>query len=189
MEFMGQSSMNKNYKECFERGDKYEDFVYPIFCKEWGVDLIPCKTPDEQINIGENSFGVEIKFDERSTTSPNLFIEHEERHEKNDNTLSDWAKSGIYRGDYYKDNSWLYLIGNYNIFYIFLKKRLKDLHSTKKYPEASGFTASGNETSKGFLLPQREAKTLALDIINIKKTSNECKQIAFDYLQPIPDHI
>ena len=26
-------------------------------------------------------------------------------------------------------------------------------------------------------------------IINIKKTSNECEQIAFDYLQPIPDHI
>ena len=176
--------MNKNYKECFERGDKYEDFVYPIFCKEWGVDLIPCKTPDEQINIGENSFGVEIKFDERSTTSPNLFIEHEERCEDGDG-FTEWTKSGIYRAD----NSWLYLIGNYDIFYIFLKKRLKDLHSSNKYYEARGKTVDGNETSMGFLLPKIDAKTLALDIINIKKTSNECEQIAFDYLQPIPDHI
>ena len=65
--------MNKNYKECFERGDKYEDFVYPIFCEEWGVKLIPYKTKIGQ-RTGENSFGVEIKFDEKSITSKNLSL-------------------------------------------------------------------------------------------------------------------
>ena len=180
--------MNKNYKECFERGDKYEDFVYPILCNEWGVKITPYKTQGAQLK-GENSFGVEIKFDEKSITSRNLFIEHEERRETDNGKLSTWKKSGIYRGDYYEDNSWLYLIGNYDIFYIFLKKRLKDLHSTKKYTEKFGTTASGNQTSKGFLLPKNEAKTLALDVINIQKTPNETEQLDFDYLTPIPDHI
>ena len=183
MEFMGQSSMNKNYKECFERGDKYEDFVYPIFCEEWGVKLIPYKTKIGQ-RTGENSFGVEIKFDEKSITSKNLFIEHEERCEDGGG-FTEWRKSGIYR----MDNSWLYLIGNYDIFYIFLKKRLKDLHSSKKYFEVCGKTADGNETSKGFLLPKSEAGTLALDVVSMKKTPNEREQLDFDYLQPIPKHL
>jgi hypothetical protein len=160
--------MNEDYKKRFDMGDKYEDFVYPIFCKEWGVSIVPNKTQETQWNVGENSFGVEIKYDSRSTTSPNLFIEHEECHEiitikdgKKEIELTEFKKSGIYR----IDNSYLYLIGNYNIFYIFLKKRLKELHSTEKYLERFGYSANFNATSKGFLLPQVEAKELALDII------------------------
>ena len=172
---MGQSSMSENYKECFERGSKYEDFVYPILCEEWGVKITPYKTKREQLK-GENSFGVEIKFDEKSINSTNLFIEYEERREKKDGTLSGWSPSGIYRGDHFRDNSWLYLIGNYDIFYIFLKKQLKDLHNTRNYGEVPGTTASNSVTSKGFLLPKCEAETLALDIINVKKTSNEIEQ-------------
>ena len=187
MGYVGQPSMNKNYKECFDRGDKYENFVYPILREEWGVNMIPHKTQSTQLK-GENSFGVEIKFDEKSIKSPNLFIEYKERREKDDGTLSTWEWSGIYRGDYFEDNSWLYLIGNYDIFYIFLKKRLKDLHSSNKYYEARGKTVDGNETSMGFLLPKIEAKTLALDVINITNASNKSEQLDFDYLKPIPDH-
>ena len=170
--------MNEDYKKRFDMGDKYEDFVYPIFCKEWGVSLVPNKTRETQIGIGENSFGVEIKYDSKSATLPNLFIEHEECHEiitmkngKKEIDLTTFDKSGIYR----IDNSYLYLIGNYNIFYIFLKKRLRELHSLGKYPERLGFSANFNATSKGFLLPQVEAKELALDVISPPNQKQEEK--------------
>jgi hypothetical protein len=192
---MGESGMNEDYRKRFEMGDKYEDFVYPILCKEWGVNITPHKTKNEQLR-GENSFGVEIKYDSKSTTSPNIFIEYAECREiitekngKREIELTEFKPSGIYRGDYYRDNSWLYLIGNYDIFYIFLKKRLKDSHSSGKYREVYGYSANNNPTSKGFLLPQVEAKILALDIINITNTSNKCEQNDFDYLQAIPEHI
>ena len=143
-------------KEKSDKGNKFEDYVYPILCKEWGVKFTPYKTKYQQYNVGENSFGIEIKFDEKSINSPNLYIETEE---KSDPSLLSFSKSGIYR----KDNSWLYLIGNYDIFYIFLKKRLKDLHNSNKYDEVE------TKTSQGFLIPQAEAVNLALDVINISR--------------------
>ena len=102
---MGQSSIDypKYRRKTDKMGDEYENFVYPIFCKEWGVKITPYKTREEQLNIGENSFCVEIKYDEISIDSPNIYIEVAEKGHPNNLYYVD---SGIYRGD----NEWLYLI-------------------------------------------------------------------------------
>ena len=95
--------------------------------------------------IGENKVGIEIKYDEISQTTGNLFIEvAEKRKAENPN----WVLSGIMR----QDNCWGYLIGNYDEAYLFLKRHLKNLQV--KYPTVSPIIINGSKTSKGFLLPK-----------------------------------
>ena len=144
------------YKDMFDKGLEYQDFVteqlYQI-----GIVAITYASKKYQFHKGESLNGIEIKFDD-GMASGNLYIETQER------IYADkpYIPSGIYRSD----NSWLYVIGNYDIIYIFSKKQLQMVFENNKYPEIE----IDKQTSKGFLLPQSYAKDrLAIRVIEIDK--------------------
>ena len=145
-------------REMSEKGTKYENYIYPIFAKEWGVPeswVKPYQEKDEQIDIGENSLGVEIKYDEKSIKSKNIYIETAE---KSVPYKPDYTPSGIYRDD----NSWLFAIGNYDIYYVFLINHLRELESL------DGWGRVETPTSRAFLMPHKEAEKLALNFTRLK---------------------
>ena len=70
----------------------------------------------------------------------------------------DYASAGIYRDD----NSWMYGIGNYEVFYIFDKKGLQRLN--KANPRWL-FHPQPTPTSQGFCIPIEKAEKIAMRII------------------------
>ena len=178
---MGKPSMSYDdyRKEMSKKGTEYENYIYPIFAKEWGVPedwVKPYAEKDQQIKIGENWLGVEIKYDEKSIKSPNLYIEVEEKgHEKR----IDYTRSGIFR----PDNTFLFLIGNYDIYYVFEIDTIRKLFKNYKTIE------NGRCTSKGFLLPKPQARESAINV-SVLKEENEFEQLAFHWaIQPFPKQI
>ena len=145
--------MTEVYKEKLEQGLQFQDFVTDIVFKELFLPISTYQSQKYQLK-GENKQGIEIKFDNRFKDTSNLYIEVSEK--SNANNVK-FIKSGIYR----HDNTWLYIIGNYSILYIFGKNILKLMYESKKYKEVS------IPTSNGFLIPEHDANKYALKIINI----------------------
>ena len=135
--------MTEYYKEKLEEGISYQDFVYVELYKI-GLPVINYSSKEFQHKKGENLAGIEIKFDQKFRDTHNLYIETAEKTNAN-NTM--WVSSGIYRND----NSWLYIIGDYKTIYIFSKKQLKDIKENYHQSDT-------NPTSKGYLLPIRDAE-------------------------------
>ena len=79
--------------------------------------------------------------------------------EKTNSSNQNFIASGIYRND----RTWLYIIGNYEIIYIFSKKRLRELHKENKYKVFE----IGQGTSKGFLLPENDIEKYVEKIIKL----------------------
>jgi len=148
--------MTKYYKEKFEQGKEYQDFVIDILIQELGLPLAIYNSKKYQWKHGENKQGVEIKFDDKYKTTGNLYIELSEKADENNLNYID---SGIMRDD----NTWLYLIGNYEIIYIFTKKMLKGLYSSGKFLREVEIP-----TSRGYLLEKSNAEKYAAKIIVIK---------------------
>lgn len=145
--------MNEYYKDRLEVGLQFQDFVTDILFTELFIPLSSYQSKKYQLK-GENKQGVEIKFDDKFKDSGNLYIEIAEKSNPNNPTFID---SGIYRND----NTWLYIIGNYQILFIFGKSTLKLLHKDKRYRSIE------IPTSKGFLIPRTDAVKFALKVINI----------------------
>jgi len=135
--------MNNYYTEKLTQGLEYQDYVMEYLYKA-GLPLITYTSKKYQIKKGENKLGVEIKFDNNYSKTGNLYIEVAER----SNTYNNYIESGIFR----KDNTWLYIIGNYNIAFVFFKIQLQSLSKNFKIFEIS------KKTSKGFLLPEKKIK-------------------------------
>lgn len=126
-----------------EDGLRYQDFVVELCLKSIGLVIVCCSSRKYQLSVGESQTGTEIKLDRNLASTGNLWIEVAEKARPRE---GDYARSGIYRDD----NSWLYIIGNYEIVYIFEKKKLKDLCEARrdKFPLHENRT----KTSRGFLL-------------------------------------
>jgi len=148
--------MNEYYKNCLQKGLEYQDFVCNILIDELGISITSYSSIKYQNISGENRQGIEIKFDDKYNETGNIYIETSEK--TNANNLN-FVKSGIYRND----NTWLYLIGNYDEIFIFSKKYLKFLNNTNKYRYVE------IPTSKGFLLPKKDAEKYCIYKIDIKK--------------------
>lgn len=131
--------MNNYYAEKLTQGLEYQDFVMEYLYHQ-GLPLITYTSKKYQIEKGENKLGVEIKFDNNYVKTGNLYIEVMERSNVNYNYID----SGIFR----KDNTWLYIQGNYNEAFVFFKVQLQGL--SKRY----NIIEIKNKTSKGFLLPK-----------------------------------
>lgn len=139
------------YKEKLEKGLEFQDFVTSLFF-EMGIAVIQYSSKRYQFERGENSGGIEIKFDDRFAETGNLYIECAEKsHPGNPHFIP----SGIYR----MDNSWLYAIGNYRVVYVFLTRHLRWLHEKRCYVEKE------IATSRGFLLPEGLAKRYAARVL------------------------
>jgi hypothetical protein len=134
-------NMTEQYAQCLEKGLQYQDFVTDVLISELGISLSTYNSKKYQYTKGENKQGFEIKFDDKYKETGNIYIEVAEK--SNPENLQ-YVKSGIYRND----NTWLYLIGNYNEIFIFSKKHLKLMHNKKKYKEVKTLT------SQGFLIPK-----------------------------------
>jgi len=141
--------MTENYKEMLQKGLEYQDFITDLLLKEIGISLSTYSSKKYQYNIGENKQGIEIKFDDRYKETGNLYIEVEEKSNANN-----WyyVNSGIYRND----NTWLYLIGDYNEVFIFSKKQLIILHEKNIYKLVK------TPTSIGFLIPKNDAEKYSI---------------------------
>jgi len=140
--------MTEYYKEKLEQGLRFQDHVTELLIKELGISLSTYSSREWQLR-GENKQGIEIKFDDKHKETGNFYIEIKE---KSDPANPAYANSGIYR----KDNTWLYIIGDYDRVYVFGKTFLQNLHKSGKCREVK------TSTSIGFLLPQEMADRYSL---------------------------
>ena len=131
-------AMNSEYETKKRIGNAYEDFVSTVLVRARGIVLSSYISREFQLK-GENVQGIEIKFDNKLESTGNIYIEYEEKSDKNNEK---YVRSGIYRSD----NTWLFVIGNRTEFFVFSKKMLQLLHSSKRYKEKE------TPTSRGFLL-------------------------------------
>jgi hypothetical protein len=142
---------NTYYAEKLEKGLEFEDFVSSLFF-EMGIAFVRYSSRRYQFEHGENSAGIEIKFDDRLKETGNLYIEVAEKsHPGNAHFIA----SGIYR----MDNGWLYAIGNYKVVYVFLTRHLRWMY------ERGQLTKKETSTSQGFLLPERLARKYAARVL------------------------
>ena len=136
--------MTGHYKTMLEKGLEFQDFICEALLKEMGINLTMFSSRKYQLSKGENIQGVEIKFDDIYKKTGNIYIEIAEKsNEENEN----YVISGIYRND----NTWLYLIGNYEEVFIFPKNILVLLDNKKRYKYVQ------TPTSKGFLINKEDA--------------------------------
>jgi hypothetical protein len=148
---MSTQSYNAYYKERLERAIEFQDFVSSLFY-DIGLVVVQYQSRRFQFERGENSGGMEIKFDEKFEHTGNLYIECAE---KSHPEKLHYVPSGIYR----LDNSWLYAIGNYRGVYLFVTRHLRWLH------EKNYFVEKQTPTSRGFLLPEVVAKKYAARVL------------------------
>lgn len=140
---------NSGHKNSFEVGNEFQDFVCIELAKD-GIILQNINSKKFQYTTGENLQGFEIKYDARCTgdinTEPTYRLSIEIA-EKSKETNISFVPSGIYRSD----NSWMYIQGNYNGFWIFPKNILVELHKSGRYKEHECSTV------KKFYLPIEDA--------------------------------
>lgn len=108
---------NAPRSDVIEAGNTFEDYVCDKLA-EMGITLRTYKSSQFQLGTGENKIGFEIKLDNEHTKYNHLSIEVAER-TRNDPSLR-WTDSGILRND----NSWLYIQGNDELFWILFKPSL-----------------------------------------------------------------
>jgi hypothetical protein len=149
-------NMTENYSKCLEKGLQFQDFITDVLIKELGISLSTYNSKKFQYNKGENKQGFEIKFDDKFKITKNIYIEIAEKSNPNN---YEYVKSGIYRND----NTWLYLIGNYECIYIFSKKHLQLMHNMNKYKLVQ------TTTSQGFLVPEQQCNKYSINKIIINK--------------------
>jgi len=149
----GEQSLEKRYERYYknrlESALLYQDFVVDTLY-QWGLVVNQYASKAYQQKRGESRAGIEIKYDEKSLTTTNLYIEIAEKAAPRP---GDFVPSGIYRND----NTWLYVIGNYDEIYLLGKSLLKALDASGRYQHLT--IPLG--TSQGFLLPKSVAEKWA----------------------------
>lgn len=155
--------MATNYQQYrdaqIKSGALFQDFVTEVCASHVNLIIQIYSSKEFQWNIGESRQGVEIKFDDKFATTGNLWIEIAEKARPRE---GDYATSGIYR----TDNTWLYLIGNYDTIFIFPKNILQMLHLAERYKVME----NNLKTSKGFLLPRADAERYSCLILKPQAT-------------------
>ena len=124
---------NSGYSDSLEIGNEFQDFVCIELAKE-SIILQNINSKKFQYETGENLQGFEIKYDARCTGDKSTIATNQlsiEISEKTKDSNLNYIASGIYRND----NSWLYIQGNYMMFWIFSKRILKLLHKSGRYKE------------------------------------------------------
>lgn len=179
---MNQSDYEEYRKRQIQSGQVFQDFVVDCCYHILHMPISPYGSKLYQQNVGESINGVEIKndryFGRKEKPTGQLWIETAEKARPRS---GDYAKSGIYRND----NTWLYIIGDYNTIFVFAKKMLLGLHSTGKYPQQENRT----KTSLGFFLSVEEAMKYAAIVMTpnaeekISKCVHEMHQMSSELLR------
>lgn len=150
--------MNQPYEEYrrvkIETGLRYQDFVCDVFLQICGIPIVQYASQLYQMSVGESRQGFEIKHDEKFSKTGNLWIEVAEKARPRN---GDYVSSGIYR----EDNSWLYIIGDYDIIFIHAQRILRAISECGRYEIRENDT----RTSRGFLLNNGNSEKWALRIL------------------------
>ena len=149
--------MTEYYANKLEQGLEYQDFIMDLLLREKGVAIGGYASRRYQKNKGETAQGVEIKHDDNYEKTGNLYIEISE---KSNPANAQYVASGIYR----EDNTWLWVIGNYQDVFVFSKKFLVKMHEGKKYDRVVE-----TPTSRGMLVPSKIAHAYCILYIPIEK--------------------
>jgi hypothetical protein len=137
-----------------ESGLCYQDFVCDLLLHTLGLPVVQYASRFYQQQVGESRTGVEIKHDEKYVQSGRLWIEVAEKAEPRPGPC---VPSGICRSD----NTWLYVIGNYDTVFVFPKTMLRALHGSGRYAVIGNWS----QTSEGFLLPDAAARRYAACVL------------------------
>lgn len=151
---------DKYRQGCMEKGIEFQDFI----CEQLhlkGIVLQNMQSKKYQYKK-ENLLGLEIKFDDIMSKTERVYIETAEKAQPRS---GEYVKAGIYR----EDESWMYGIGDYIIFYIFDKKGLQRLD---KADPPWLFRPKPTPTSKGFCVPVDKATQIAMKIIRFQVRNN-----------------
>jgi len=149
------------YDDKLQQGLEYQDFITKYF------GLYSYSSKLWQNEVGENTIGMEIKFDNKFMNTGNIYIE---THEKTNADNKEYIESGCLR-----KNSWLYLIGNYDVAFIFATKQLKAIY-LKRSPNIVT-----TPTSKGFLLNTEESNNYSIHKIDFSEIENYTRLLGFKY--------
>lgn len=141
--------MTDEYRDNLRDGNEFQDYA-TIQLLKCGIVVNQFSSEKYQSEYGESSSGIEIKYDRKFRETGNFYIEYQEKSNKNNPYYVD---SGILR----KDNTWLWVIGDYDDLYIVPKKDLRRLYIwTRRHLEtaaANGIRLIEKETSRGMLVP------------------------------------
>lgn len=136
------------------KGLEFESFIMDWFAENKKINLSHYTTKKEQFLKGENRQGIEIKNDQTFYKTGNLFISVERQYDYKT------FPSGIF-----KDQSWLYIIGNNDCFYIFSTKQLRQLYNSGEFKLFNGFRTPKGGTDRGFLLNKKLADKYCIESI------------------------
>jgi hypothetical protein len=144
------------YTQQLNDGLEYQDFICDLLYR-LGIPLLSYSSKKYQIEKGENKAGFEIKYDKQFAKTTNLWIECYER------VIPDkpYVPSGIFRDDW----TWLYVIGDYRMIFVFPKKTLRTLYRASQQNGEMFLRENTRKTSKGLLLTQKDAEYYAILII------------------------
>lgn len=131
-----------------EDGLRFQDFVRPLLL-QYGILAVYYTSREYQLKHGESVYGIEIKLDNLCTKTGRLSIEVAEKGRASN---ASYVPSGIYRAD----NTWLYVHGNYERFFVFAKKYLRVAHVSGKYQ------THDKPTIKTFYIPMADAERICL---------------------------
>lgn len=120
-------------KRSITEGTEFQDFVLKTLQSRMGLSLSIYGSKAYQFMEGESVQGIEIKRDNYWTRTDQLSIELAE---KSRATNGYYVWSGIYR----PDNTWLYIQGNANGFYIFMKHHLRWVYEQRTAAGRAGIT-------------------------------------------------
>lgn len=147
----------ERYAADLEAGLAFEDFVYEVLYLR-GLPIVAFRTAQGQ-RRGENLAGFEVKYDRKFAQTRRLFIETAECPRPG----MKLAPAGIYADD----NSWMYVIGNRSILFLFAHSTLRFLHELK-LRGAWRFERTEIPTARGFLLPESAARRFAARVIELE---------------------
>lgn len=144
--------MTEYYKGKLEAGLEYQDFIAEQLRKGSPCIIVgPYSSKKYQNEFGESMSGIEIKYDMMMKKTGNLYFEVAE---KSNADLPEYTASGIMRDD----NTWLYLIGDYERAFLFSKKQLQRIYLQDKYHAVRGIQKRQTPTSIGFTFPIDNAR-------------------------------
>lgn len=159
---MGEYGVMDRYGRDLQRGLEYQDYVFDQLRRMDGMPVFlgAYSSVKYQCGKGESPSGLEVKYDAKFRETGRLFIETAE---KSYSYQSSFKPSGVMS----EDNSWLYLIGDYEEAYIFAKNLLRafcvDTNTNIKFKETP--------TSQGYVFPLEyvESKCLCAKHIVFQK--------------------
>jgi len=135
-----------------ESGLLYQDFIVDLMLQVLRFPVTVYSSRLYQTTVGEGPVGVEIKHDEKYAETGNLWIEVAEKAYPRDGA---YVPSGVFRDD----NSWLYIIGDYDTVFVFAKNILQAF--AKRY----NLHENRTRTSQGYLLSDAVARQSAARVL------------------------